>query len=469
MKSVKLTSLVPGAIAETNFYSETGELLITKDVEITQRHLDTLKRRNIFDLNTGEQSEDEELHTILSSNFETLDKLDLDDKSKPPPSRRRRARPKATRARVLELPEFKEIRSGRDGLFQLARSAHAEALDRRIKAGRTPDTPSGPALSEGATEMAPVDRSTDYKNNVSNAYNEALAETRQLLQDLANCRRIDATSVRTIVERFVRAFVTDRNILLNLSSLPPVEENYVFTHSLNVCLLTINIAASAGYSKQQVIEIGMGALLHDVGMLLIPEDIYLKQGRLTKGEWYEIQKHPILGLHLLERMPRLPEAVPYVAYQTHERENGRGYPKSRTSRFIHRFAKIVQVADIYEALSSPRAYREGQLPYMAMENAIKMTRKGLIAGEFVKSMLEYSSLFPVGSLVELSNKSVGKVVKANNISFAKPVVAVLINAAGEQLPPQKTYQIDLAKNINVQIARALSARAMPHLKIMDGF
>ena len=158
----------------------------------------------------------------------------------------------------------------------------------------------------------------------------------------------------------------------------------------------------------------MGALLHDVGMLLIPEEIRFKKGRLSKDEWYEVQKHAILGMHVLEKIPNLPESALYVAYQTHERENGKGYPKQRTGRFIHAFAKIVQVADVYESLCSQRDYRPPYLPYRAMELLIKMSVRNLLSIDFVKAFLAYASLFPIGSVVELSNHCIARVVQRTN-------------------------------------------------------
>jgi HD-GYP domain-containing protein (c-di-GMP phosphodiesterase class II) len=85
--------------------------------------------------------------------------------------------------------------------------------------------------------------------------------------------------------------------------------------------------------------------------------------RLTQDEWYEVQKNPILGLHLLEKVSELPEAISYVAYQVHERENSTGYPKKRNSVLIRRFAKMAQVADIFEAITYPRSYRPARIPH----------------------------------------------------------------------------------------------------------
>jgi hypothetical protein len=108
------------------------------------------------------------------------------------------------------------------------------------------------------------------------------------------------------------------------------------------------------------------------------------------------------------------------------------------------------------------------IPYKAMELLIKMTKQGLLSGEYVKSLLEYTSLFPVGSLVELSNGLVGKVVQSNGTSFAKPTVCVLTDRNGNVLSKEKQYLEDLCKNTSIQIVRA-SPNTNGSIDMMSGF
>ena len=468
MKAVNVTSLTPGTKAETDYCTEDGTVLISKGIEITKKHLEILHRRNIFELYQKEAKEDDEIKKILSSELPDLEDLDIDDLSTTTQKIEWEPELKGP-ARALELPEFKEIESGLKGLRKLNDSKHASELDKKFRYGRTPDRPVGPALRDEATDMFPKDRTDSYKDKMTLLYDIALNDVKKILNSLANGKKIDGKQIRRIVKSFVKTFITDKNILLNLSTTRCKDTIYIYSHSLNVCLLAINIAASAGYNREQVIEIGMGALLYDVGMLLIPHTIFTKKERLTKDEWFEIQKHPILGLHLLESISRLPESIPYIAYQSHERENSTGYPKQRDKRLIHCFSKIIQIADIFIALSSPRSYREEFMPYKAMETIIKMTKKGLVSGEFVKSLLTYTSLFPVGSLVELNDKKIGKVIKANATSFAKPVVSVLTTETGAILPKGDIYQIDLSEDIDKHIVRALKLDYLSEVALMDGF
>lgn len=468
MKIVKLSNLTPGKVTDVEYCTEKGKVLLSKGVTITENHIQILKRRNISNLYKKTLSEDEQLQEILSTKYE-LEELDLDDQ---PAGVSPRSVPEPELldpAKAFNLPKFKNIKTGLEGLEQLNKSKYAADLDKRFKSGRTPDRPVGPALKDEVKEKSPAERTEVHKNQSLSLYDDALDKVKMVLNTLANGKKMDGNKIRKIIEVFVRQFITDKNILLNLSTTRCNDSIYIYNHSLNVCLLAINISASFGYSKEQVIEIGMGALLNDVGMLLIPKNIYTKKGRLNREEWFEIQKHPIMGLHLLESVSRLPESIPYIAYQSHERENSTGYPKKRNERLIHYFSKIVQIADIYIALSSPRSYREAYMPYKAMEAIIKMTNEGLISGEFTKALLAYTSLFPVGSLVELNDNSTAKVIKANGTSFAKPTVSVLTNKKGKLLQQKNIYQINLSDETNMHIVKALKSDHLPHISIMDGF
>jgi HD-GYP domain-containing protein (c-di-GMP phosphodiesterase class II) len=290
-----------------------------------------------------------------------------------------------------------------------------------------------------------------------------------VLNALADAQYMEETTIRSIVNLFIKTYLTDRSILLNIATIRPSDGDYLYHHVLNVCILAINIAAAAKYNEQQVCEIGMGALLHDVGMLLVPEEIRFKKGRLSKDEWFEVQKHSILGIHILEKISHLPESALLVTYQNHERGNGKGYPKQRSDRFIHPFAKIVQVADVYESLCSPRDYRPPYLPYRAMELLIKMSAKNLLSVEYVKAFMTYASLFPIGSIVELSNHSIGRVIQANEQHQTKPIVSVIIDPDGAFLNQEKIYQIDLFKEPSMQIIRAIEPSNLPSFDIMHGF
>ncbi len=436
-KRINVENLQPGTIAKQNLYSKRDELLIGEGTIITEKHLAVLNKRNIFELYI-QSSKDDEIMEIIAKEFTQLEDLDL---------------------------EF-----GKKGFEKLTDSKISIKIDKKLaEKSSVPDTPSGMPLKVGITQLKPGERSKEYLNDISLAYKNAREKTRYVLDALVKGNTNCSSEISNIIKQFTNIFLTDKNILLNISGTNPDSDEYLYHHSLNVCILSINIAASYGYNKKQVLEIGVGALLHDIGMLLIPNEIRYKHDRFSKEDFYEVQKHPILGLHLLEKVRGLPESTMYISYQVHERENSTGYPKQRGSHLIHRYAKLVQVADVYEALSSPRPHRPAYLPYQAAETLIKMAKAGLIASDFVKAFLTYMSLYPIGSLVLLSNQCLAKVVDTNKIASDKPVVSVLTDSNGSFLPKQSIYQLDLLQNEDLQIEQALSFSNYKNISIMDGF
>ena len=451
-------------VAEGNYYTESGELLISKGVTILQNHINIMNRRNIFEVYLKNFEEEEELHQILSKEFNAMEDLSLNEKKTVPDATKAQT-PRA----ALNLPQLKGVKPGEEGALQLVKAKKVIELDSKLTTGMAPDRPAGSPLKDRSRQIPVSQRTESYKREITLSHDDSLVHVRSVLNSLADNKRIDVANVRDIVELFMKTYLTDRSILLNIANIKSSEGDYLFHHTLNVCLLAINIAAAAKYSERQILEIGTGALLHDAGMLLVPDHIRFKKGRLSKDEWFEVQKHAILGLHLLEKIAGLPESVLYIAYQTHERENGKGYPKQRTGRFIHSYAKVVQIADVYESLCSQRDYRPPFIPYRAMELLIKMSNRNLLSIEFVKAFLAYASLFPIGSIVELNTHYIARVVQSNELHQAKPVVSVIMDPLGTLLSKEKIHQIDLSKEPGVQIIRALEPANLPEFNIMHGF
>ncbi len=465
MKRLELSSIVPGTVAPSDLFTEGGELLVSRGVTITDKHLGILQRRNIFDVYIRLQEDDEEIHRILSKDFEELEDLHFDDPSHPVPAKPKFSPP----PKAYEKLHLSQVKSGQEGLADLLQSQKARDLDATIKEGFFSDRPVGPPFKNKSVQIPPGHRSDAYKAGIGTTYADAITNIKYVLNALADANHIDGNTIRSMVDRFMKTWLTDRSILLNFINVKSSDEEYLYHHSLNVCLLSINIAAAASYSEKQILDIATGAALHDVGMLLVPREIRLKKGRLTKDEWYEVQKHSVLGLHILEKVSKLPESAPYIAYQTHERENGQGYPKQRNSRLIHNYSKIVQIADVFESLSSPREYRGAYIPYRAMEIIIKMSRTNLLASDLVKAFISYMSLFPVGSMVELSDHSIGKVVQANELHYTKPVVSIIVDSTGRLIAKERIYQADLAQLTSLQIVKAVESNTVPGLDVMHGF
>jgi HD-GYP domain-containing protein (c-di-GMP phosphodiesterase class II) len=464
MKTVAIELLSAGSISDAEYFNENGELLIGKGAVISISHLELLKQRNIFTLYRREAGAGNEIEDILSRELDEIRAFEFDEAvaKKVPP------KPKI-RLVQLSVPELHTIKKGQEGLTQLIRGKKASELDYAIEQGFFPDKPAGTPLQESMTQISIGDRTETYKDAIEKSYSSAVSEIQKIMVSLGTKEAVTGSLLLNVVNRFITTFVSDHNILLGLSGIKSTNLDYLFNHSLNVCLISLNIAAAAGFSEKQVAEIGTCALLHDIGMLLIPREIREKPGKLTPDEWFEVQKHPILGLHLLEKISQLSTFVPIVVYQSHERINGQGYPRQRNSRLIHAYAKIIHCADVFEALSSPRSYREPHSTYTAMATLIKFARQGVLDSKFVKSFLHYASLFPVGSIIELQDKRIGRVVAANKDAFAKPIVSILMDETGRRIDKGDIYQVDLLTSPKLAVARVFTPGQMEELGNTLGF
>lgn len=346
--------------------------------------------------------------------------------------------------------------------------ARGRLVARRITMAPLQDGPAAPPLAQFMTQLAVRERTSPYKLENQKRFDEAVVQVRSLFGRIARGEVASASMIRAIVGSFLDTFMKDRNLVAGLAAHPYHGPDYLYDHALKLCLLSLSLASAANYSRSQAIEIAQGALLADIGMMLVPEPIRAKRGKLAPDELREVQKHPLLGLALLEPIHGLSEPTLLIALQHHERLSGAGYPDKRAGTQLSRFSRIVGIADVFTALVNKRSYRDALLPYNAMVSILSMGGQGLLDGDHIRSFLRTLSIFPLGSLVRLSTGRIGKVVAPNSTEFTKPVVSLLTAENGAPLAPNLIQQLDLAKVSGVTIVEALPGTALGVTRL-DGF
>ncbi len=307
-------------------------------------------------------------------------------------------------------------------------------------------------------------RPESAKNRYVELYKKLIEDTTKIFEHLARSQSINGDMVGGIASYLVKALVEDRQLLLNTLYLPVGDVDYLAQHSVNMAILAVNVAAAGGYSFEQVMEVGFSALLVDVGMLKVPEAIRFKKGPLNSQEQLEVMRHTLYGIDLLQNVRQLPAAAPIVAFQAHERIDGSGYPHAKKRYGIHDYAKLVAVADVYDAQVGLRPYRqESRLPYLAVEEVLKMSAAKKLDAIFTRSLLTVTSLFPVGSWVQLNTGEIAKVIAAHRTQFTRPTVAVLLD---ENRRPCPARRIDLSAIEGFEVVSAVHHR---HEDPMAGF
>lgn len=213
-------------------------------------------------------------------------------------------------------------------------------------------------------------------------------------------------------------------------------------HCIHVAVFAVRIAAAMDYPRDEQVKVALAALVHDVGMVRFAPDFAGVERSFTTREREEIQRHPEEGHKILSALGREYQWLADVAHQEHERNDGSGYPRGLSGDQIGETAQIVALADIYESLTHPRPHRKALVPFEAVQKILTGERRRFIE-RTLKGLIRGLSAFPVGSLVRLNTREVGRVVAGNAGFPLRPVVEVLFNAAGERVQGRR---IDLARN-----------------------
>lgn len=215
-------------------------------------------------------------------------------------------------------------------------------------------------------------------------------------------------TTNSVADELTAAITGNNAVAIDIAALK-VSDEYTFKHSVDVASLSMIIAKKAGMSNQQIREIGIAGLLHDIGKSKIPKEILNKPDRLTDEEFLQMKHHSLFGYRILEDSKDFSIGVKSGVLQHHEKMNGKGYPMGVKGEKIHPYAQIISVADVYDALVTERPYKKGFHKKDAIEIIMTMTED--LDMKAMKSFLTSVILYPVDSIVQLSNGEYARVVE----------------------------------------------------------
>ena len=246
-----------------------------------------------------------------------------------------------------------------------------------------------------------------------------------------------------------------------------IQDKPITDHCVKMAMLGMAMGIEMGLDAHNVRNIGTAAMIHDWGMARVSANIRNADRRLSETEYFEIKKHPIYTLRLLEKLTGIPSVVPLVCYQVHERPNGNGYPQGRTGDRIHVMAKILNVADMYNALASPRPFRPPLTRYAAMESILRQAHAREVDAQVAFALLKVQSLFPVGSYVVLNDGSVGQVLRRNGDNYAQPIVRVVQNSQGKELAADDPSAIVDLSRTDFDVVQSLPTPGRQEIGLSD--
>jgi len=254
---------------------------------------------------------------------------------------------------------------------------------------------------------------------------------------------------------------SSRDSILRYPEFTYPSENYMYVHSVNCAVLALAIGEMMKLPPHRMIELGVAALLHDIGMLKLPDAVYLKEGSLTDKEFQMVRAHTTLGYRILKGFS-VSEEIALAADEHHERLDGSGYPKQLDGDKISLYSRIVAVVCSYDAITAKRLFKSQADGHAAVMELLK-GRNAKYDERVIRSLIYCISAYPLGSLVLLSDESIGRVAKTDPESPRFPFVQVLIDGQGNRIT--EPLLIKAVEQEGISIQRCLNPEESERLNV----
>jgi HD-GYP domain-containing protein (c-di-GMP phosphodiesterase class II) len=341
--------------------------------------------------------------------------------------------------------------SARDWLVLLSLLDSQAAVDPSERLHEIADHLARTSVSE-IEVFAPAEDDKDYSEEAKQAanrtYNRSVAVTREVINSVRMGRTPSIRKIKRVVQGIVDQILNEETSLIGLTAIRDYDE-YTFTHSVNVCIFAVALGRRLGLTKTQLFDLGLSALMHDVGKSRVPLDSLQKTDQLSEEEWRQIAAHPWLGVLTLFQLRGQQEDVSYramtVAYEHHMRTDLSGYPRAVRPRSMSMMSKIVAVVDGYDAATTRRVYQTTPYtPAAVLQEMRDNPRRGMDQ-IVVKAFINLLGIYPVGTLVVLDTFELAIVISANPRpdSLSRPLVKIVSDAHGNTLHPAP--EVDLAQ------------------------
>ena len=339
-----------------------------------------------------------------------------------------------------------------------------DLMAERIKAEaeRPKTSPSEPLLSSGikrsledARRMRTLENSEQARlASVQNVYDEYMNYIDHVYTYYATHKQIDYENLSETVRSLCIFIRENRGYVLRITSSDgTAKKNFIVTHSMRSTVLAIAVGLQLHMSLSKLVELGSACMLHEIGMLRLPPQLYLSTKQLSAAERDEISKHPIIGFEIAKKLD-FPLEVQFGILEHHERENGTGYPRNLTGDKISLYAKIIAVVCSFESIVTPRQYKTERSTFAAMVEMLKNENRQYDE-TVIKALLYSISLYPIGTYVYLSNGETAQVIDVNPDNPKNPIVQLLGAKDADGSP--KTIQTD---DNDIKIMRPLGKQEL---------
>lgn len=281
----------------------------------------------------------------------------------------------------------------------------------------------------------------------------------RIFDDIRLGKSFSTKAAREITDRMVDNIISNDNAMVLLTQLKQKDE-YTTFHSINVCIFSILLGRYMGFSEKEMRTLGLGALLHDIGKMHVPLEILNKPGHLSGFEKKIMNAHPQMGYDLLLTAKDFPATSLDVIRYHHERMDGSGYPKGLTGEGITPYVQIVALVDVYDAITSDRAYHDRVSPHEALNKMHEWASKKF-SRDLLEKFISCLGIYPIGSIVELEDGDVGVVITVNRHRKLLPTLNLVLDKHKKFLDRPKMLDLEYheRKGSGIKISRILKSNS----------
>jgi len=413
MNVVNTSDLRPGQIFSQPVYSESEYMLVSANVPLRQRDIDVLNTWGIEYVRTDGELIDTNKPNIPNESSEQIMKA-LEEQIR------------SAIGEPEEIPEVEEIEENEE---------------------KEKESPEKAAIKFSITDVR--QNSGTYRK-----YKGLIDKVNTLFSVLKSGSDIDMRSVDNITVQLLQGLRENTDNFVEFILGGEVSGHELAKSSVNTAILSALTAQELKLPNHKINNIVAGALLHDVGMLRLSKGITEKKGGLSEAELEQIKSHPLHTSKIVTKELFGPHEVNLIALQHHERWDGQGYPDKLSGEAIDIGARIVSVADAFEAMVSKKSYRDSIIGYQAIKNLLSDNERRFDPAVII-AFTKIMGIYPIGSIVRLNDSSLARVVSLHIEAPMRPTVQMLTDNMGNALSAGNMPVVDLLENRKLFIKEAI--------------
>jgi HD-GYP domain-containing protein (c-di-GMP phosphodiesterase class II) len=330
--------------------------------------------------------------------------------------------------------------------------------------GETVDSPPAAAGTTGASDEAPLiayeegRKEGEHLKEAQAIFDDLLSFTERVFTNFVTKNELPQRDISDRMRRLADQVREQRRYLLRFKALKNESKNYIVEHSVKTALLSAAVGITFKLPPHKLIELGTAGLLHEIGMVKLPPQIYMSDKPLTPQQRKAITTHTVLGFKIL-REYSFPMPVCLAVLECRERLDGSGYPRGLTDEKLSMYGRVIAVTSSFAALVSNRPYRPPKDAHASLLELLK-GRRTLYDERVLRALVANLSLYPIGSYVELANGYRGIVVETNDADPRAPMVRLLASQKGEPFAEQPTVK---TTDQEYRVTRALNENEIAQL------